>query len=71
MGQLHTSYSTADRLAKASGLPVLGSITEMLTDAQRAERRKRMKWFAGGTAGLAGAFVLLLLVEFVQRSMVA
>jgi succinoglycan biosynthesis transport protein ExoP len=71
MGQLKTTYTTADRLAKASGLPVIGSITEMLTDAQRAERRKRMKWFAGGTAGLAGAFVLLLLVEFVQRGMVA
>jgi len=71
LGQLKTTYTTVDRLAKASGLPVLGSITEMLTDAQRAERRKRMKWFAGGTAGLAGAFVLLLLVEFVQRGMVA
>jgi len=71
IGQLKTTYTTADRLAKASGLPVIGSITEMLTDAQRAERRKRMKWFAGGTAGLAGAFVLLLLVEFVQRGMVA
>lgn len=71
MGQLRASYPTADRLAKASGLPVVGSITEMLTDPQRAERRKRMKWFAGGTAGLAGAFVLLLLVEFIQRSMVA
>lgn len=71
LGQLKTTYTTAERLAKASGLPVLGSITEMLTDAQRAERRKRMKWFAGGTAGLAGAFVLLILVEFVQRGMVA
>jgi len=71
MGQLKTTYTTADRLAKASGLPVIGSISEMLTDAQRAERRKRMKWFAGGTAGLAGAFALLLIVEFVQRGMAA
>lgn len=71
MGQLKTTYSTAERLAKASGLPVLGAITETLTNAQRAERAKRRKWFAGGTAGLAGAFVLLLVVEFVQRGMMA
>jgi polysaccharide chain length determinant protein (PEP-CTERM system associated) len=70
-GQLQTTYATATQLAKASGLPVLGSITQVLTDTQRAERKQKLVWFAGGAGGLAGCFALLLLVELVQRGMVA
>jgi polysaccharide biosynthesis transport protein len=71
MGQLQGSYATPSRLAKASGLPVLGSIHEVLTRDQRTERAKKMKLFAGGTAALVGVYALLMVVEFVQRSMVA
>ena len=71
MGQLRTTYPSAQRLEKASGLPVIGSVSEVLTQAQRVERRKKLVWFAGGLGGLAGVFVVLLLVEFVQRGMVA
>lgn len=70
-GQLKTSYPTAQRLEKASGLPVIGAIGEVLDSAARALSRKRLIWFASGSAGLAGAFALLMLVEFVQRGMVA
>ncbi len=71
LGQLQTSYPTAAKLEKASGLPVIGSVSHVLTEAQRADRKKRMKFFYGATAGLFGVFVLLMAVEFIQRGMVA
>jgi polysaccharide chain length determinant protein (PEP-CTERM system associated) len=69
--QLQTTYATAAQLAKASGLPVLGAISRVLTDTQKAERRQKLVWFAGGSGALAGCFVLLMLVELVQRGMMA
>lgn len=70
-GQIRTSYSTADRLARATGMAVLGSIPEMLTEAQDAVRKQRQRWFAGAAGGLGGAYLLLLVVEFVQRGLMA
>lgn len=68
--QLSQTYSTADRLATATGLPVLGSIGEVLTEGQREDRRRKLVWFAGAGGALAGCFALLMLVELVQRGMV-
>mgnify|MGYP000034607291 CR=1 FL=1 len=70
-GQLQTTYPTATRLERASGLPVIGTITEVVRAPERAERRKRRVQFAGGAAALVGVWVLLMVVEFIQRSMVA
>lgn len=70
-GQIRTSYSTADRLARATGMTVLGSIPEMFTEAQDVVRKQRLRWFSGAAAGLAGAYLLLLIVEFVQRGLMA
>ena len=69
--QLRSSFATTDALEKATGLPVLGAITQTMTDAHRALRKRQLKWFYGGGAGLAGVFALLLAAELVQRSMVA
>lgn len=69
--QLQTTYPTATRLERASGLPVIGTISEVVRAGDRAGRRKRLVQFAGGTAALVGVWVLLMAVEFVQRSMVA
>jgi polysaccharide biosynthesis transport protein len=71
LGQLKSTYPTASRLERASGLPVIGSISEVITPAQKMVRQQKMKYFAGGAAGLGGVFILLLVVEFVQRGMVA
>lgn len=71
MGQLRTSYSTADHLARDTGLIVLGSIPETLADAQVALRRQQLKWFAGGAGALGAAFLFLLAIEFVQRGLMA
>ncbi len=68
---LQTTYPTTGRLEKASGLPVIGSVSEVLSPAERADGRKKLVWLASGFAGLAGMFLLLLAVEFVQRGLVA
>jgi polysaccharide chain length determinant protein (PEP-CTERM system associated) len=69
MGKLQTTFSTARSLERASGMPVIGSIGEMLTQGQIALRRKRLTLFAGGLAALAIAWVGLLGVEMLQRGM--
>jgi succinoglycan biosynthesis transport protein ExoP len=71
LGQLRKTYATAPRLASASGLPVLGSIGEVIPHAKKIERLRKMKLFAGSGAALAGVYAILMIVEFVQRSMVA
>ena len=71
LGQLQGSFPTASRLAKASGLPVLGAISEVKTRTQIVEAARKMKLFKGGVAALFGIYVILMAVEFIQRSMVA
>jgi succinoglycan biosynthesis transport protein ExoP len=71
LGQLRKTYATAPRLAAASGLPVLGSIGEVIPHSEKTDRLRKLKLFAGGGAALAGVYALLMIVEFVQRSLVA
>ena len=58
-------------LERASGLPVIGSITEVVTPERHIDRRKKLVWLAGGTGALVGLYALLLVAEFIQRGMVA
>jgi len=69
--QLSNVFTTTQQLARVSGLPVLGSISEVITSETRAVRRKQMMWFSSAAAGLPGMFVLLMLIEFVKRIMVS
>lgn len=71
LSKLQTTYPTVQRLEKASGMPVLGSIGEVVGDAVRAARRRQLKLFAGGAGALAGAFLILMSIEFLQRGLVA
>lgn len=71
MAQIKSTYTTAEQLQRASGLPVIGSITEVMNAAQRARRTQKLKYFVAGCAGLVGVFIILMTVEFVQRGMVA
>ncbi len=71
LGQLQGRFSTSSRLAKTTGLPVLGSIHEVLTREQQIDRTKKLKFFGVGAAALVGMYGLLMTVEFVQRSTVA
>ncbi|HUQ12992.1 MAG TPA: XrtA system polysaccharide chain length determinant [Novosphingobium sp.] len=69
--QLRSSFATTEALEKATGLPVLGAISQTLTEARRVLRARQLKWFYSGGGALVGVFVLLLAAELVQRSMVA
>lgn len=71
LGHLQTSFPTAAKLEKASGLPVIGSISQMLTGAERIQRKQKMKLFYGATGGLVGICALLVVAEFVQRGLTA
>lgn len=71
MGQLRSTFATSGRLEKATGMPVIGAIGEVVTRAQTDMRAKRLKVFAGAGAGLVAAYVLLLGVEMLQRGLAA
>jgi polysaccharide chain length determinant protein (PEP-CTERM system associated) len=71
LGQVRTTFPTASRLESITGMPVIGSIGEVLTEAQVAIRRQRLTWFGGGLGALVIAYVALIGVEFIQRGMAA
>lgn len=70
-GQIKTTFPTAARLERATGMPVIGAISEVVTLGQRTLRRQRLLYFAGGVGGLGLAYVALIGVEFIQRGMAA
>lgn len=71
LAKLQTTYATAGALERSSGMPVIGSIGEVVTAAQTAARRQQLRLFAGGAGALACAYVALLSVEFLQRGLSA
>ena len=71
IGQLRSTFATTAKLERVTGLPVLGAISQTLTDSARTLRRRRMKQFYMAGAALGGIFVLLLVAEMIQVSMVA
>ena len=70
-GQLRTTYATASRLERATGMSVIGSISETQTPALLDLTRQRTRWFYAASGGLAGLCVVLLAIEFIQRGMSA
>lgn len=70
LGQLGATYPTAAKLEAASGLPVIGSISQMLTQAHRAERKRKLKMYLGSAGALVGVLLVLLIIEFIQRGSV-
>ncbi|MDZ4308062.1 XrtA system polysaccharide chain length determinant [Allopontixanthobacter sp.] len=71
IGHLRSTFATTAKLQRALGLPVLGAISTSLTEAARELQRRRLRKFAAGAAGLVGLTIILIVVEFVQRGMVA
>jgi polysaccharide chain length determinant protein (PEP-CTERM system associated) len=71
LGKLGGTFATAGRLEQTFDLPVIGTISHTLTDAARTQRKRKLKQFYAAFGGLAGLFVVLLGVEFIQRGMVA
>jgi polysaccharide chain length determinant protein (PEP-CTERM system associated) len=70
-GQLQTTFPTPGRLLQVTGLKVLGTVSEVVSAAERARRRKKLVLLGGTVAALGGAWAVLMLVEFWQRSGVA
>lgn len=71
VGQLRSTFATTAKLERAMGLPVLGAISQTLTDSARALRKRRMKQFYMASAALGGIFVLLQVAEMIQVRMVS
>ncbi len=71
VSQLRSTFATSSKLERVTGLPVLGAISHALTEAGREIRNRKLRYFYAGTAALGGIFALLLVVEFIQRGMVA
>lgn len=71
LSKVRSVFATTAGLERATGLPVLGAISQNLTDGVRQLRKRRLKYFIGAGAALCGLFVVLLAVEFIQRGMVA
>jgi polysaccharide chain length determinant protein (PEP-CTERM system associated) len=70
-GQLQMTYPTARALETATGLPVIGTVSDVLTPVARLRQQVQLKWFAGLGAGLGGFYALLMAIEFIQRSGIA
>ena len=70
-GQLQATFPTQNKLAAVTGLPVLGTVAEVSTEARRRRARQRLVWLVGGAGALAAAYAVLMLVEFWQRSTIA
>lgn len=71
LSQIHTTYPTAVRLERATGLSVIGSITETLRPDAVDARRRKVRLFYGASAGLVIMCLGLVALEFVQRGMSA
>ncbi len=71
LAQVKTTFATAGRLEKATGMPVIGSIGEVVSKAQEAARRRKLAYYGGGVAALGVAYIALLGVEMLQRGLAA
>jgi polysaccharide chain length determinant protein (PEP-CTERM system associated) len=71
LAQLRSTFATTAKLERAFGRPVLGVVSQTVTDAGKALGKRQLKYFYAGAAGLGVVFVLLLTAESIQRGMVA
>jgi polysaccharide chain length determinant protein (PEP-CTERM system associated) len=71
MGQLKSSFTTADKLERTLDLPVIGTISRSMTTAARKHEKLRLKQFVAGVGALGAVCFLLLVVEMVQVGSVA
>jgi polysaccharide chain length determinant protein (PEP-CTERM system associated) len=55
--QLRPTFSDPDQLRQATGLPLLGVVTALTTDADRHYRRASLMRFVAASGGLVGLFV--------------
>lgn len=61
--QLHTTFSSVDRLRSHFALPVLGTVSKVFSASERRQRRIRLAMFSAVSASLFVAFAGLMAVE--------
>jgi polysaccharide chain length determinant protein (PEP-CTERM system associated) len=71
LSQIKMTYANSNRLEKATGLPVIGAVSAVVGHSERTNARQKLIYFGGCAAALAGVWLLLLVIEFWQRGMVA
>lgn len=69
LGQFRSTYATTGRLEQATGLQVIGGISEVRTPSRIERERKQGRWFYAACGGLGGFCFVLLAIEFIQRGM--
>ena len=55
--QLRPTFSDPDQLRQMTGLPLLGVVTALTTDADRRYQRASLMRFVGASGGLVGLFI--------------
>lgn len=68
MSHMKSTYASPMKLERATGLPVLGAVSQMLTPNEARERKRWLKYYYGAAASLVGVFALLMVIELAQRS---
>ncbi|MXO66031.1 XrtA system polysaccharide chain length determinant [Altericroceibacterium endophyticum] len=71
LGQLNSSFATVAKLEKTFGLPVIGAISRVRTEAVQQRESRHLKYFAAATGGLGVIFLVLIALEIMQRGMMA
>lgn len=71
VSHLHTTYITPTKLEESFGVPVLGSVTEIVSDQQRAQSRFWLWGFTVLGLGLVGVYAMLILYQFMIGSGIA
>jgi len=71
IGEIRATFATTAKLARATGIPVLGAISYRPSQVGKALQQREFKHFLYGTAGLGGVLLLLMALEFFQRAMMA
>lgn len=68
LGQLNTTFPSVQRLRRSFALPVLGSVTAIVSGRERRSRRRETLGFTFVSGGLAVAFLGLIAIEKFGRS---
>ncbi|RMF12584.1 MAG: chain length-determining protein [Alphaproteobacteria bacterium] len=66
LSQLHTTFPNVQRLRDSFSLPVLGSISALVSERERRMQMRNMVAFGIGAAGLFGAYTGVILIEMLR-----
>ncbi|HZV10164.1 MAG TPA: XrtA system polysaccharide chain length determinant [Novosphingobium sp.] len=71
LGELRSTYATTAKLERAVGLPVLGAISRVVSEAGKVQRLRQVRHFVLAASALGAMFVLLVAMEMFHRRLLA